>query len=94
MGPEVLVMSIRAWDSLSAEDKAIFRDAARESSSHMRSLWNGLEETSRQHARANGNTIIENFDRKPFEKAMTSIHMNAVTDPELIRLIERIRQVQ
>ena len=30
MGPEVLVMSTRAWESLSAEDQVIFRDAARE----------------------------------------------------------------
>ncbi len=30
MSPEVLVMSRKAWDSLSAEDRKIFRDAARE----------------------------------------------------------------
>src|SRR5262249_15379055 len=94
MGPEVLVMSPRAWDSLSAEDKVIFKDAARESSIHMRGLWAGLEENSRLQARANGNTIIDNFDRKPFEKAMNSIHADAVTDPDLVKLIERIRQTQ
>jgi TRAP-type C4-dicarboxylate transport system substrate-binding protein len=94
MGPEVLVMSMRAWQSLSAEDQAIFRAAARESSQHMRSIWLGLEGNSRQQARMNGNTIIDNFDRKPFEKAMNSIYTTAVTDPELIQLIERIRKVQ
>jgi tripartite ATP-independent transporter DctP family solute receptor len=94
MGPEVLVMSTRAWQSLSAEDQAIFRAAARESSQHMRSVWLGLENNSRQQARTNGNTIIDNFDRKPFEKAMNSIYNTAVTDPELIQLIERIRKVQ
>ena len=94
MGPEVLVMSLRAWASLSDEDKAIFRAAARESSAHMRGLWNGLEETSRQQARANGNTIIENFDRKPFEKAMNAVHKKLVTDPDMIDLVERIRKVQ
>ena len=51
MGPEVLVMSMRAWQSLSAEDQAIFREAARESSQHMRGLWLGLETNSRQQAR-------------------------------------------
>ena len=94
MGPEVLVMSMRAWASLSDEDKVIFREAARESSAHMRRLWNGLEETSRQEARANGNTIIETFDRKPFEKAMNAVHTKLVTDPDMIQLIERIRKVQ
>ena len=43
MGPEVLVMSLRAWESLSADDQAIFREAARKSSMFMRELWSGLE---------------------------------------------------
>jgi tripartite ATP-independent transporter DctP family solute receptor len=94
MGPEVLVMSLRAWESLSPEDRDIFRDAARKSSSFMRGVWSGLEESSRQQARAAGNTIVADFDRKPFENAMTAIHANAVTDPDLRQLIERIRQVQ
>jgi TRAP-type C4-dicarboxylate transport system substrate-binding protein len=94
MGPEVLVMSMRAWQSLSAEDQAIFRAAARESGKHMRNIWLGLENNSRQQARMNGNTIIDDFDRKPFEQAMNSIYTTAVTDPELTQLIERIRKVQ
>lgn len=94
MGPEVLVMSLRAWESLSAEDKEIFRDAARKSSAFMRGLWSGLEERSRQQARAAGGTIVADFDRRPFETAMTAIHAKTVTHPDLRRLIERIRQVQ
>jgi tripartite ATP-independent transporter DctP family solute receptor len=94
MGPEVLVMSLRAWQSLSTEDQEIFRQAARESSEHMRSIWLGLEKESRQQAYLNGNTIIDKFDRKPFEDAMNSIYTTAVTDPELTQLIERIRKVR
>ena len=94
MGPEVLVMSLRAWESLSPEDREIFRDAARKSSMFMRELWSGLEERSRQQARAAGNTIIAEFDRKPFETAMGTIYAKTVTDPDLRQLIERIRQVQ
>ena len=94
MGPEVLVMSLRAWESLSAEDKEIFRDAARKSSAFMRGLWSGLEERSRQQAHAAGNTIVADFDRRPFETAMTAIRAKTVTHPDLRRLIERIRQVQ
>ena len=94
MGPEVLVMSLRAWESLSAEDKEIFRDAARKSGHFMRDLWSGLEERSRQQARAAGNTIVADFDRKPFESAMSTIYAKTVTDPDLRQLIERIRQVQ
>ena len=94
MGPEVLVMSLRAWESLSAEDRDVFRDAARKSSSFMRGIWTGLEGRSREQARAAGNTIVADFDRKPFENAMTTIHAKTVTDPDLRQLIERIRQVQ
>jgi tripartite ATP-independent transporter DctP family solute receptor len=94
MGPEVLVMSRRAWEGLSDEDKTIFRDAARASGRFMRGVWSGLDETSRQQARSNGNTIVGNFDRKPFENAMTSIYASSVTDADSRALVERIRQVQ
>src|SRR5882672_7237874 len=91
MGPEVLLMSLRAWESLSAEDQEIFRDAARKSSAFMRGLWGGLEERSRRQARAAGNTIIADVDRKPFENAMSPIHDKIVTDPDMRVLLERIR---
>ena len=51
MSPEVLVMSHKAWTSLSAEDRAIFREAARQSSRFMRERWKDLEEQSRRQAR-------------------------------------------
>jgi tripartite ATP-independent transporter DctP family solute receptor len=94
MGPEVLVMSLRAWEGLSPEDRQVFREAARESSSFMRELWSGLEERSRQQARDAGNTIVSSFDRRPFQEAVSTIYAKAVTDPDLRQLVERIRQVQ
>jgi tripartite ATP-independent transporter DctP family solute receptor len=94
MGPEVLVMSLRAWESLSPEDRQVFRGAARESSSFMRKVWTGLEERSRQQARDAGNTIVSSFDRRPFEEAVSTIYPKTVTDPDLRQLVERIRQMQ
>ena len=94
MGPEVLVMSLRAWEELSDADKIVFRNAARELSRHMRNIWTSLEESSRQQARNNGNTIVGNFPRKPFEDAMSPIYAATVTDPDLKTLIDRVRQVQ
>ncbi len=95
MGPEVLVMSLRAWESLSADERRTFREAARESAGFMRGLWSGLEQRSQQQARAAGNTIVMDFDRKPFEHAMTTIYgAGAVSDPHLQSLVERIRKVQ
>lgn len=94
MSPEVLIMSRKAWDSLSAEDQTIFRDAARESSRFMREQWTAWEERSRQEAQKAGNVIISEFDKKPFEDAMKPIYDHTVSDPKLLELVERIRQVQ
>jgi tripartite ATP-independent transporter DctP family solute receptor len=94
MSPEVLVISLKAWESLSTEDKQIFRDAARESNKFMRNQWSALEESSRRKVQDAGNVIISNFDRKPFEDAMTGIYDRIVAEPTLKRLVDRIRQVQ
>src|ERR1700742_1448565 len=93
MSPEVLVMSHKAWRSLSAEDQAILRDAARQSSRFMRERWKDLEEQSRKQAEAAGVTIVSDFDRKPFEAAMTDIYVKARRAPAASALIERIRKV-
>jgi tripartite ATP-independent transporter DctP family solute receptor len=93
MSPEVLVMSQKAWDSLSAEDRKIFREAAIESSHFMRERWKALEERSRRQAESAGVTIITDFDRKPFEAAMDGIYAKARRDPAAAELIERIRKV-
>ena len=94
MSPEALIMSRKAWDSLTSEDQKIFRDAARESSRFMRDQWMAWEERSRQEAKKAGNVIISDFDKKPFEDAMKPIYEHTLTDPKLLDLVERIRQVQ
>ena len=94
MSPEVLVMSQKAWQSLSAEDQKIFRESALRSSRFMREKWKDLEEQSRQRAEAAGVTIVKDFDRKPFEAAMATIYEKAQRDPATARLIERIRKVE
>jgi tripartite ATP-independent transporter DctP family solute receptor len=94
MSPEVLVMSLPAWESLSGEDRDIFLEAAAKSNIFMRSLWTSLEERSRQQARAAGNVIISDFDRRPFEEAMSVIYDKAATDTDTQQMINRIRQVK
>jgi tripartite ATP-independent transporter DctP family solute receptor len=94
MGPEVLVMSQKAWQSLSDEDRKIFRDAAIKSSHFMREKWKELEERSKEQAKSAGVTIVTDLDRKPFEDAMAGIYAKARQDPAATELIERIRQVE
>ena len=94
MSPEVLVISLKAWKSLSADDQQIFRDAAQRSSRFMREKWRDLEEQSQRKAEAAGITVIKQIDRKPFEDAMADIYAKAAQDPAAAALIERIRKVE
>jgi tripartite ATP-independent transporter DctP family solute receptor len=94
MGPEVLVMSRQAWDNLSTEQRAIFRDAALQSNRFMREKWAELEQRSRRQAEAAGVKIVNEFDRKPFEAAMASLYLKLQRDPAAANLIERIRKVE
>jgi len=93
MSPEVLIMSRKAWDSLSPQDRTVFREAALQSSRFMRGRWKNLEEQSRRQAEAAGVTIVTDFDRKPFEAAMAPIYAKVQRDPAAAQLIERIRKV-
>jgi len=94
MGPEVLVMSRRAWDELSDADRAIFRAAARESSQYMRARWLSWEEQSRREAAAAGVTIIGDLDRQAFEDATRALREEMRADPKLGPLIARIQAAQ
>jgi len=94
MSPEVLVMSRKAWESRSADDRKLFREAATQSNLFMREKWKDLEQRSRRQAEAAGVTIVTDFDRKPFETAMAGIYAKAQRDPAAAKLIERIRGVQ
>jgi tripartite ATP-independent transporter DctP family solute receptor len=94
MSPEVLVMSKKAWESLSADDRKLFRDAALQSNLFMRAKWKDLEQRSRRQAEAAGVTLVTDFDRKPFETAMAGIYAKAQRDPIAAKLIERIRKVE
>jgi len=91
MGPEILVMSRRAWQELSEADRVIFRTAARDSSRHMREQWLGWEERSKKQAAEGGSTIIDNFDRRPFEDATRPLRDEMRADPRFGPLIERIQ---
>ena len=94
MSPEVLVMSLKAWQTLSAEDRRIFREEALRSSQFMREKWRDLEEQSRKQAEAAGVVIVTDIEKQPFQAAMTGIYAKAQRDPASSKLIERIRKVE
>ena len=94
MSPEVLVMSLKAWQSLSADDQKIFREAALKSSHFMREKWRDLEEQSRQQAKppASRSSRISTASRS--RTRWRAIYDKAQRDPAAAQLIERIRKVE
>ena len=94
MTPEVLVMSLKAWDGLSDDERKIFREAALESSRFMHERWKELEVRSRADAEAAGVKVTTDFDRASFEAATAGIYTKAMRDPATAELIERIRHTE
>ena len=94
ISPEVLVMSAKAWNALSPEDRTIFREAAQESARSMRRQWNAWEERSQEQARNAGSLIITEIDRKPFMDAVSGIYDKLPAAGKLRQFVERIRKVQ
>lgn len=94
MTPEVLVMSLKAWDGLSDDERKIFRQAALESSRFMHERWKELEVRSQAEAEAAGVTVTTDFDRASFEAATAGIYAKAMRDPATAELIERIRHTE
>jgi tripartite ATP-independent transporter DctP family solute receptor len=94
MSPEVLVVSKKCWEELTAEEQAIFRAAARESALAMRSEWQKLEATSRREAEAQGVSVVTLQDRSGFEAAVRPIVERYASEPSLAALVARIRQAR
>lgn len=94
MVPEVLVMSKKSWDKLSAEDQEALREAARESVPFMRKMWAEREEASREQVLKAGAEIVEEVDKAPFIDAMKPVYEKHVTSDNLKKIVERIQAVK
>ncbi|PKQ05419.1 MAG: C4-dicarboxylate ABC transporter [Alphaproteobacteria bacterium HGW-Alphaproteobacteria-10] len=93
MSPEVLVMSKIAWDKLTPEDQATVKQAAKDSVSRMRELWEANEKSSEAIVRAGG-AQINAVDKAPFIAAMGPVYDQFVTDDKLKSLLARIQAVE
>jgi TRAP-type C4-dicarboxylate transport system substrate-binding protein len=91
MTPDVLIMSMKAWSSLSPTDQNIFRNAARDSGIFLRGQWKNWEASFRKQALDSGVTVIE-IDRKPLEAALTGLYTKVLTDSHSRHLVESIQK--
>jgi tripartite ATP-independent transporter DctP family solute receptor len=93
MVPEVLVISKIVWDGLTAEDQALFREAAKESVASQRKFWAEKDIKSKAAVEALG-AKINTVDKAPFIEAMKPVYDKYVTDPKLRDLVERIQATE
>jgi tripartite ATP-independent transporter DctP family solute receptor len=92
LAPEMVVISKRTWDRLSAEDRALIKEAARASVPRQRELWKALEKEAEAKIRAAGNQINQVADKNEFIRAMDPVYAKHVQDPRMKDLVKRIRE--
>jgi TRAP-type C4-dicarboxylate transport system substrate-binding protein len=90
MAPEMLLMSKRVWDTLTAEEQQIFREAARNSVPLMRRLWDEKEATSRLAVQKAGAQVVA-VDKESFREAMKPVYERFVTEPRMKTLVKQIQ---
>ena len=89
LAPEVFVMSKATWDDMSADDRTLVKQSARDSVPYMRELWDAQVEKSMQIIMSSGVEVNE-VDPAPFAEAMTGMWEANLTTPEQRALVERI----
>lgn len=90
--PDVLVMNLDAWNSLSDDEKAALTEAARESATYQRKLWDQEVEKLFGKLTDEGVTITREFDREPFFQATAGLYDSL---PEERRTwVQKIRSAQ
>ncbi|MCP4071652.1 MAG: hypothetical protein GY742_07920 [Hyphomicrobiales bacterium] len=94
MVPEVLVMSKKQWNKLSADSQKAVLEAAATSKTGQRQLWADREKASEEKVRAAGNKIITDIDKAAFINAMVPVYKKYVTDDNLKALITRIQAMK
>jgi len=90
--PDVLVMSVVVWNSLSEQEKQWVQHAATVSVEVERQLWAKAEENALNKIKEAGVNITYP-DKKPFADKVSSIFDSYQSQPELYQLIQRIQNV-
>lgn len=91
--PEVLLISKVAWDKLAAEDQKLIKQAALDSVSYQREVWAKTEKEAEDKIRANGVTITEVKDLKPWQAAVKPVIEKYGTDyKEVLDGIDKARK--
>ncbi|KAB7770959.1 TRAP transporter substrate-binding protein [Xanthomonas maliensis] len=88
--PDVLVMSMRSFQSLRPDDRALVVELAKQSVPVMRTLWDASEASARQQVIAHG-VKVNAVDMPAFRAAAAPLLTEYRKQPELEALYRRIR---
>jgi len=92
MAPEVLVFSKKIWDTLTKEEQAAIRKAAKDSVAYYVKLWDAKEKDARASVLKGGAKIVPaaEIDRKAFVAAEKPVWDKFATTPEMKALVQDI----
>ncbi|MGO7907238.1 TRAP transporter substrate-binding protein [Rhizobium leguminosarum] len=91
--PEVFVMNKAAFDKLTPEDQAVFKQAAKDSVAKQRELWSAKVTESRTNVEKLG-AQISTPDKQGFIDAMAPVYEKHVKDDVLKKMVENVKAVQ
>ena len=91
--PEAFVMNKAAFDKLTPEDQAIFKQAAKDSVAKQRELWAAKTQESRGTVEKAGAQINE-VEKQGFIDAMKPVYDKHITDEVLKKLVADVQAVQ
>jgi len=94
LAPEVLVFSKKVWDTLSKQDQAMLRKAAKDSVPVMRKLWDAREVKSRKMVESAGSQVVQVANKQEFVDAMKPVYARFASTPKLKDLVRRIQETQ
>jgi tripartite ATP-independent transporter DctP family solute receptor len=92
MSPEVLVFSKKIWETLSPQEQAAVRKAAKDSVPYYQKLWEAKERDARADILKAGVKIVpaSEIDRKSFVDAEKPVWDKYMTTPEIRNVVQEI----
>ena len=94
MNPEILLFSKKIWDTLSKEDQAVIRKAAKDSVPYMRKLWDEREVKSRKIVEQAGTQVVPVPNKQEFQDAMKPVYAKFANTPKLQELVKKIQETK
>jgi tripartite ATP-independent transporter DctP family solute receptor len=90
--PETLCINAAVWDTLSADEQKIMKEAAQESALLQRKLWKERSKASEEKVLAGGAVFNTIPDKSAFQDAMKPVYEKFLTEnPDLRPLVELIQ---